>query len=136
MSENDVILESHESRLQHYEDFSSEVSATMAELREQIKGVIVRIDAVGREMHDDVSALRGENDSDHADLKRELAALKNKQDEQGQHINILLVNYQAARKRMGLMKKICVTTVIALLGAVAAKWGARWGEIVVAWFGR
>jgi hypothetical protein len=56
-------------------------------------------------------------------MKRDIEALKAKQVEQAESIKVLLVEQVAREKRIDLAKRAGIWAVVAVLGAIATRWG-------------
>jgi len=113
----------HEERISRNENSLNEVAVQMAALAEQLKHVVAKVDEVGRSLKEDIGDFRAANDDAHAELKGDIEALKAKQVEQAESIKVLLAEQVARDKRIDNVKKAGVWAVVAVLGAVATRWG-------------
>jgi chromosome segregation ATPase len=102
----------HEERISRNEDSLNEVAVQMAALREQLKHVLEKVDEVGRSLKEDIAELR-------ADAKE----LNSADTTQAHSIKVLLTEHEDRAKRLDMAKKAGVWAVVAVLGAIATRWG-------------
>jgi chromosome segregation ATPase len=113
----------HEERISRNENSLNEVAVQMAALTEQLKHVAEKVAEVGETLEERISDFRAANDEAHSVLKEDVDALKAKQAEQAESIKVLLAEHAAREKRIDNTKKAGVWVVVAVLGAVATRWG-------------
>ena len=130
MSTDTAMLVSHEERIQQGETFRAEVAGNMAALTEQLRQVGEKVEEVGIALKERITELKYVNESDHESLRREVADLREKTEEHGKSLTILLSDRETTAARIRLLKKSGVGLMLTVLGAIAT----RWGEAIWTWW--
>ena len=113
----------HEERISRNETSLNAVTVQMAALTEQPKNGVEKVEEVGERLGGDIASFRMANDDAHADLKADVEALKETQTAQAESIKVLLADREGRQARLELLKRAGIWSVVAVLGAIATRWG-------------
>jgi hypothetical protein len=122
----------HEERISRNEDSLSDVAVQMAGMSEQLKHMVEKVGEVGTRLGGDIDRFREANEAGQKKLMVEVEALKVANAEQDVKLGTLLADRETRVARIEALKKGAVWVVVALLGAVATKWG----EALYEWFAK
>lgn len=113
----------HEERISRNETALTAVTAQMAALNEQVKNVGKQVEEVGERLGEALKDFRESNDEAHAEMKADIESLRETQTAQAESIKVLLADHEGRSKRLDLAKKSGLWVLVAVLGAIATKWG-------------
>lgn len=120
-----LACEWHEERIRANETTLTAVTAQMAALNEQVKNVGRQVEEVGERLGEALKEFREANDGAHAEMKTDIESLRETQSAQADSIKVLLADHAAREKRIETAKKAGIWAIVAVLGAIATKWGEQ-----------